>query len=77
MAKKVTTFLQGKQLEGELKDLMVLGPFPGLVAKVRDMYRFNILVKAKDMEAVKKALLTSEFREVRNLFFDVDPVNVL
>ena len=77
LAKKVTTFLQGKQLEGELKDLMVLGPFPGLVAKVRDMYRFNILVKAKDMEAVKKALFTSEFREVRNLFFDVDPVNVL
>ena len=77
LAKKVTTFLQGKQLEGELKDLMVLGPFPGLVAKVRDMYRFNILVKAKDMEVVKKALLTSEFREVRNLFFDVDPVNVL
>ena len=77
LAKRVTTFLQGKQLEGELKDLMVLGPFPGLVAKVRDMYRFNILVKAKDMEAVKKALLTSEFREVRNLFFDVDPVNVL
>ena len=77
LAKKVTTFLQGKQLEGELKDLMVLGPFPGLVAKVRDMYRFNILVKAKDMEAVKKALLSSEFKEVRNLFFDVDPVNVL
>ena len=77
LAKKVTTFLQGKQLEGELKDLMVLGPFPGLVAKVRDMYRFNILVKAKDMETVKKALLSSEFREVRNLFFDVDPVNVL
>ena len=77
LAKKVTTFLQGKQLEGELKDLMVLGPFPGLVAKVRDMYRFNILVKAKDMEVVKKALLSSEFKEVRNLFFDVDPVNVL
>ena len=77
LAKRVTTFLQGKQLEGELKDLMVLGPFPGLVAKVRDMYRFNILVKAKDMETVKKALLSSEFKEVRNLFFDVDPVNVL
>ena len=77
LAKRVTTFLQGKQLEGEIKDLMVLGPFPGLVAKVRDMYRFNILVKAKDMEAIKKALLSSEFKEVRNLFFDVDPVNVL
>ncbi len=77
LAKRVTTFLQGQQLEGKLCDLMVLGPFPGLVAKVRDMYRFNILVKAKDMKAVKEALLASEFKEQRNLFFDIDPVNVI
>ena len=77
LAKKVTTFLQAQQLEGKLNDVLVLGPFPGLVAKVRDMYRFNILVKAKDMQPVKDALLDSEFREQRNLFFDVDPVNVI
>lgn len=77
LAKKVTTFLQAQQLEGKLNDILVLGPFPGLVAKVRDMYRFNILVKAKDMQSVKDALLDSEFREQRNLFFDVDPVNVI
>ena len=77
LAKKVTTFLQAQQLEGRLNDILVLGPFPGLVAKVRDMYRFNILVKAKDMQPVKDALLDSEFREQRNLFFDVDPVNVI
>ena len=77
MAKKVTTFLQAQQLEGKLNDILVLGPFPGLVAKVRDMYRFNILVKAKDMQSVKDALLDSEFRKQRNLFFDVDPVNVI
>ena len=77
LAKKVTTFLQAQQLEGKLNDILVLGPFPGLVAKVRDMYRFNILVKAKDIQPVKDALLDSEFREQRNLFFDVDPVNVI
>ena len=77
LAKKVTTFLQAQQLDGKLNDILVLGPFPGLVAKVRDMYRFNILVKAKDMQPVKDALLDSEFREQRNLFFDVDPVNVI
>ena len=77
LAKKVTTFLQAQQLEGKLNDILVLGPFPGLVAKVRDMYRFKILVKAKDMQPVKDALLDSEFREQRNLFFDVDPVNVI
>lgn len=77
LAKRVTTYLQGLQLEGKLQDLLVLGPFPGIVAKVRDMYRYNILVKAKYLQPVKDALLNSEFREQRNLFFDVDPVNVI
>jgi len=77
LAKRVTTFLQGQQLEGKLNDLLILGPFPGLVAKVRDMYRFNIIVKAKDMQTIKDTLLGSEFKEQKNLFFDVDPVNVI
>lgn len=76
-AQQVADFLQGLQLEGKLTDLMILGPFPALVSKVRDLYRFNILVKAKDMEAVKQALWNSEYKEWPNLVFDVDPVSVI
>lgn len=76
-AQKVVNYLQGLQLEGKLIDLMILGPFPALVSKVRDLYRFNILVKAKDMEAVKRALWNSEYKEWPNLVFDVDPVSVV
>ena len=77
LAKRVTDFLKGQQLEGKLRDLLVLGPFPGLVAKVRDMYRYNIIVKAKELQPVKDALLASQFKEQHNLFFDVDPVSVI
>lgn len=76
-AQKVAGYLQILQLEGKLTDLMVLGPFPALVSKVRDLFRFNILVKAKDMEAVKQALWNSEYKEMPNLVFDVDPVSVI
>lgn len=41
------------------------------------MYRFNVLLKARDMEQVKQALLDSEFKELPQLFFDVDPANVV
>lgn len=77
LAKKIVTFLQTQQLQGTLKDVMILGPFLALVAKVRDLYRFNVLVKAKDMQPVKEALLSSDFKEQRNLFFDVDPASVV
>ena len=57
--------------------LQISGPFPALVSKVRDMYRYNVVIKAKDLEAVKQAILNSEFKEQKNLYFDVDPVSVI
>lgn len=77
LAQRVAMFLQREQLEGRLQDLLVSGPFPALVAKVRDLYRFNILLKAQDLQPVKEALLHSEFKEQKNLYFDVDPASVI
>lgn len=77
LGQKVSGYLQGLVLEHKLQDLMILGPFPALVSKVRDLFRFNILLKAKDMEPVKKALLESEFKEMPNIYFDVDPMSVI
>lgn len=77
LGQRVVAYLQGLQKANKLRDVMILGPFPALVSKVRDLLRFNILIKAKDMEPVKLALLNSEFRETPNLFFDVDPTSVI
>lgn len=77
LAQRAVNYLQGLQLQGELQDLVIMGPLPALVARVRDLYRFNILLKAKDMQPVKNALLNSEFKEQRNLYFDVDPLSVI
>lgn len=77
VAKKVVLYLQRLQIEGRLQNLQIGGPFPALVAKVRDLYRFNVLIKAQDMEPVKQALLESEFKELPQLFFDVDPASVV
>lgn len=77
LAQKLVFYLQRLQLENKLAGVQIAGPFPALVAKVRDLYRFNVLLKAVDMQPVKKALLNSEFKEQPNLFFDVDPASVI
>lgn len=77
LAKRAVNYLQSLQLAGKLTDVMILGPFPAIVSKVRDMYRFNVIIKAKDLTEVKQALLNSEFKEQRNLYFDVDPMSVI
>ena len=53
----------------------VMGPFPAGVAKVRDLYRMSVVVKSAAMEKVKEQLLQSEFKTMKNIYFDVDPGN--
>ena len=77
IAQKVVLYLQKLVLENKLEPMVISGPFPALVSKVRDLYRYNVLVKAKDMEPVKKALMISEFQTQANLYFDVDPASVI
>ena len=57
--------------------MLIAGPFPSLVAKAYDLYRFNVLLKARDLRETKEALLNSEFKEKPNLYFNVDPVSVI
>ncbi len=79
LAQRLVFYLQRLQLEGKLSAdaLQISGPFPALVSKVRDLYRFNVLIKAGDLEALKAALLESEFKEQPKLYFNVDPASVI
>lgn len=78
LAQRLVFYLQKLQLEGKLSaELQISGPFPALVSKVRDLYRFNIVIKASDLTEVKQAILGSEFKEQKNIYFDVDPVSVI
>lgn len=76
LAQKITIFLQTLQLNtGDESE--VLGPFPAIVSKIRDLYRVNILIKSNNMGKIKIALWQSEFKDCRNVYFDVDPVSVV
>ena len=55
----------------------IFGPSPASVAKVNDIHRMMILIKASDMTPIKKALSDSGLTHRTNLLFDVDPVNLL
>ncbi len=77
-AGKLILYLQKLHLEGSLQDLPeIAGPFPALVSKVRDFYRYNILLKGEKLGPVKDAIMNSAFFGQRNLYFDVDPVSVI
>ena len=73
-AQELTDFLRQK---AEGTDAEVFGPFAGIIGKVRDLYRVNVLVKSAQIGIFKEALWQSPYRDMKNVYFDVDPFNVL
>ncbi len=77
LAQRIVNFLQTLQLKNPEQEIQILGPFPAIIPKVRDLYRINILVKSSRMKFIKQALWNSDFKESRNVYFDVDPISVV
>ena len=75
LADRLVNFLRTK--ENAESNVEIMGPFPALVGKVRDYYRFNVLVKGEDLSPVKAQIMQSEFKDLRNIYFDVDPASII
>ena len=73
-AKEIADFLER---QAKNTDAEVFGPFVGIIGKVRDLYRVNVLVKSTQINIFKTALWQSPYRDMKNVYFDVDPFNVL
>lgn len=73
-AKEIADFLER---QAKNTDAEVFGPFAGIIGKVRDLYRVNVLVKSTQINIFKTALWQSPYRDKKNVYFDVDPFNVL
>lgn len=75
LADRLVNFLRTK--ENAESNVEIMGPFPALVGKVRDYYRFNVLVKGEDLSPVKAQIMQSEFKDLRNIYFDVEPASII
>ena len=74
---EVALFLRERYALEKWERTEIMGPFPSGVAKVRDLYRINIVVKSQAMKKVKGCLSVSRYRTVKNIYFDVDPITAI
>ena len=74
---EVALFLRSRCETEKWERTEIMGPFPSGVAKVRDLFHINIVVKSTDMGKVKACLSGSRFRTVKNIYFDVDPITAI
>lgn len=53
----------------------LIGPFPAMVAKWKDFYRFCILIKTTDLTALQNYLRTKKYNLRTDLMIDIDPIS--
>ena len=56
-------------------NIKIMGPAPALVAKFKDIYRFNLLIKTDDLEIVNKFLRQKKIDTDKNITIDINPIN--
>lgn len=73
---------QAQQLINRLKESLcpykhteIIGPFWSSIARLRGIFRMNILLKTTNLEEIRSALLMLEIEE--NTIVDVDPVSLM
>lgn len=68
---------QLKKLAEQENKIIVIGPYAAMVKKVNNIYRYNILIKATDIEPVKQFLQQTNFTNRGHVFINVDPLSVV
>ncbi len=66
-----------RQMAVPLGNIDIFGPMPAAVAKIKDMHRMMIFIKAKNMTPLKEAISAAHLNHKPNVTFDVDPLNLL
>ena len=59
------------------KNTEVIGPFPAPIAKVKDVFRMNIIIKSIDLAHIKPHILHMGLTTRLDVIIDVDPVSIM
>ena len=75
---------QAEVMINELKAMLdegikadIIGPFPAPVAKIKDVFRMNIIIKTADLAPVKSAIVAMGLTTRTDLLIDVDPISIM
>lgn len=55
----------------------IVGPFAPTIAKLKEVYRINIIIKTNDSELLKELLIRHDINLRDDVIIDVNPINVM
>ncbi|SFL87269.1 primosomal protein N' [Pelosinus propionicus] len=66
-----------RSLMAESKTVEIIGPFPAPIAKVNDIFRMNMIIKAKDLASVRTHITSMGLTIRPDVMIDVEPVSIM
>lgn len=58
-------------------DEQIIGPAPAMIANFRGIYRFNLLIKTKNLSRMRKFMQENELNLKTNIMIDINPLNTI
>lgn len=55
----------------------IIGPAPAMIANFRGIYRFNLLIKTKNLSRMRKFMQENELHLKTNIMIDINPLNTI
>lgn len=68
---------QFKSHFGKIPGMQCIGPAPAMIAKFREIYRFNLLLKTQDIDRVRAFLRENNLHLRKEILLDINPLNTL
>ena len=66
-----------RKLLHEHNNTELIGPFPSPIAKMKDIFRMNIIIKAMDLAHVKPHILAIGLTTRPDVIIDVEPISIM
>ncbi len=74
-AKKIVVAFKSEVIETSNVRQEIFGPIPAMIAKLRDEFRFVVLIKSNDLAAVKNFLRKHNLNILPEVVIDIDPTS--
>lgn len=72
-AKKIVAAFKNEVADNSKVRQEIFGPIPAMISKYRDTYRFVVLIKSKDLSAVRKFLRSHNLDKLPEVDINIDP----
>lgn len=66
-----------KSLSSNTNNTEIIGPFPAPIAKIKDVFRMNIIIKSIDLTHIKPRIVDMGLTTRPDVIIDVDPVSIM